>query len=272
MMKFMLITNNPELAKYADCNGVARLFVDLEQLGKQERQGHLNTLISNHSMSDVAKIKNVLSTAELLVRLNPLNQHSKREVDDAIDAGADLLMLPMFYSAQEVQEFSDYVGGRVGIIPLVETFLATQCIDDIVKVSGVSEIYIGLNDLHLDMKLNFMFEPLANGLVDKVAEIIHAEGLPFGFGGVARVGDGVIPGELILAEHHRLGSSSVILSRTFQRLENENNRTDFSGLKQEIIKLTNVVEKLRTRSEEDISDDQHIFQGKVTKFVAERKQ
>ena len=67
------------------------------------------------------------------------------------------------------------------------------------------------------MKLNFMFEPLANGFVDDMVNIIKGAGLAFGFGGIARVGEGIVPGEAVLAEHVRLGSNSVILSRTFHR-------------------------------------------------------
>ena len=104
----------------------------------------------------------------------------------------------------EVRQFARLVNGRAGVIPLVETYKATQAIDKIVGIPGVSEVYIGLNDLHLDMKLNFMFEPLADGLIDELAGVIKSAGMPFGFGGIARVGEGVIPGELVLAEHLRL--------------------------------------------------------------------
>ena len=70
-------------------------------------------------------------------------------------------MLPMFKNSQELKEFSDLVEGRVNIIPLVETYSSILDMHNIVKISGVKEIYIGLNDLHLDMGMKFMFEPLA---------------------------------------------------------------------------------------------------------------
>ena len=38
----------------------------------------------------------------------------------------------------------------------------------------------------------------------------------FGFGGIARIGEGDLPSDNILGEHVRLGSQSVILSRTFK--------------------------------------------------------
>jgi hypothetical protein len=64
-----------------------------------------------------------------------------------------------------------------------------------------------------------MFEPLALGLVDGVARAAKRHGLRFGFGGIARLDEGLLPGLDVLAEHLRLGSGSVILSRTFHRGE-----------------------------------------------------
>ncbi len=40
-------------------------------------------------------------------------------------------------------------------------------------------------------------------------------GIPYGFGGIARLGDGLLPAEKIIMEHYRLGSTRAILSRTF---------------------------------------------------------
>lgn len=272
MIKFMLITNDPALAHHAEACGVGRIFVDLEQMGKHERQGHLDALISSHSMADVSRVKTCLSKAELLVRLNPLHSDTKREIDEAIRGGADLLMLPMFRDADELLYFAELVDGRAGVIPLVETYEAAQAIDMIVRVPGVTEVYIGLNDLHLDMQLNFMFEPLANGLVDKLAQVIKAASLPFGFGGIARVGEGIIPGELVLGEHLRLGSSSVILSRTFHRKsEGVSEFKTNLNLKNELEKLFKVAQELKLRSSVQETHDQQCFQDAVTEFV-ERKQ
>lgn len=271
MIKFMLITNDPALAHHAENCGVSRIFVDLEQLGKKKRQGHLDTLISNHSLADVSKVKEKISRAELLVRLNPMHGNTKQEIDDAVKAGADLLMLPMFKNADDVRHFTEMVDGRAGVIPLVETYCAVQAIDDIVSIPRLTEIYIGLNDLHLDMQLKFMFEPLANGLVDKLAEAIKSAGLPFGFGGIARVGEGIIPGELVLGEHLRLGSSSVILSRTFQRKsEGFSKFNDDMSLKIELEKLILVAEELKLRSSSQIIADHLRLQVAVSKFVAEK--
>lgn len=270
MIKLMLITNNEELARYAAECGVDRIFVDLEILGKQKRQGHRDTLISAHSIADVALIRRAIPGHELLVRLNPLHDGSEVEVEQALAGGADLLMLPMFHSAEEVQKFSNFVCGHAGLIPLVETRAAVERLDEIVKVPGLSEVYIGLNDLHLEMGDRFMFEPLADGRVERMAEVIHAAGLPFGFGGIARVHEGLLPGECVLAEHVRLGSSSVILSRTFHR------RSDgvaelqaHMDFREEIEKLRNKEGEFRKRGEARVEQDRECLVKIVREIVGE---
>ena len=267
MIKFILITSDTILARMAETAGVERIFVDLETLGKKERQGHLDTLISNHSFDDIARVRSGLDKAELIVRLNPLHVHTGREVEDAIANGADMLMLPMFRKAADVSAFTAMVDNRVGVMPLVETRGAVESLDEIVATPGVSEIYIGLNDLHLDMGLNFMFEPLADGLIDTMADTIKQAGLPFGFGGVARVGEGTIPGELVLAEHVRLGSSSVILSRTFnQGLSGQPQ----DSLAHEVGKLKSAYARLQARTGQQVEFDRNQLKVLVKNLVRSR--
>lgn len=264
MFNLMLITNDIDLASYAVQSGVSRIFVDLEVNGKFERQGHLDTLISKHSMSDVEKIHQAVPNTELLVRLNPFFDGSRKEIEQAIAAGADILMLPMFTTVKEIKEFSQIINGRARFIPLVETAAAAKCLADVVMVDGVSEIYIGLNDLHRDLGLDFMFEPLANGLLDSLVETIKQSGLPYGFGGLARIGEGDLPAELILAEHLRLGSTCVILSRTFHR--KSESLTDIQSLmclEEEVNKIHNSRKLLMMRS----SIEEDADKNKVSQIV-----
>lgn len=191
--------------------------VDLEKLGKAERQGHLDAVMSDHSIEDVAAIRKFATNAEILVRTNPLNPDSKAEIDGAISAGADILMLPMFRFAAEVAEYSALVANRVPIMLLAETVGAKSNLDSCTDVDGVSEVHIGLNDLSLEMGKRFMFELVVDGTVDRMAEILRRKKMPFGIGGVARLGEGLLQAEHILKEHARLGSSAAILSRTFHR-------------------------------------------------------
>lgn len=214
-LKLMYITNNPDVAIIAQKYGVDRIWVDLEVLGKEERQKNLDTVKSRHSVNDIKIISPQLSTSEMLVRVNPWNENSLREIDGVISAGAQLVMLPMWKTVKEVQSFIKAVGGRAKTVLLLETKAAAGIIDDVLRLTGIDEIHIGLNDLHLDYNLKFMFELLSDGTVERLCKKIAEAGIPYGFGGIAGIGEGALPAEKIILEHYRLGSTRAILSRSF---------------------------------------------------------
>ena len=212
----MFITSNPEVATIAMNNSVDRIFVDMETIGKNNRQGGLDTVQSSHTFDDIKCIKEVMMpNKELLVRSNPIYSSSKEEIEQIIQCGADIVMLPYFQTADEVREFVSYVDGKAKVCLLIESKGAVENLDEILAVKGVDEYFIGLNDLHLDYKMKFMFEPLTSGLLHSICTKVKSTGKPFGFGGVAQVGEGLIPGERVIMEHYRLQSSSVIVSRGF---------------------------------------------------------
>lgn len=215
MIKLMYITNNPTIAEIADSAGVDRVFLDLEVVGKAERQGGMDTVQSHHSISDIPIVKQKLRNSELLVRSNPIYNDSKNEINKIVTSGADIIMLPFFKTAEEVTHFVDYVGGRARTMLLFETKESVDCIDEILAIDGIDEYYIGLNDLHLSYGLDFMFQLLADGTVDNIVTKFKATGKPYGFGGIAKLGGGLLPAEHVIAEHYRLGSTIGILSRSF---------------------------------------------------------
>jgi HpcH/HpaI aldolase/citrate lyase family len=225
MIDLLTITNQPALAERCDLLPGMRLFVDLERNGKAERQAGRDTFISGHQMADVGRVKAVLKRSRLMVRVNPYQSQTpaaaRDEVDEVLAHGADMLMLPMFSKADELRAFADLVAGRAPIVPLLETAGALACLDDWLDTPGLGEVFVGLNDLHLSLGCRFMFEPLLQGHVDRVASAARRQGLRFGFGGIARVEEGLLRGSDVLAEHVRMGSGAVILSRTFTRPHGE---------------------------------------------------
>lgn len=215
-LKLMYLTNDPQVAAIAQAAGVDRIFLDLELRGKEERQGHLDTVISHHSIEDVRRLKAVLTSAQLLIRVNSMYAGSEAEINKVIADGADIVMLPYFKTVKEVSDFVSVCKGRVKTCLLFETPEAVEHIDEILAVPGIDEVHVGINDLHLGYHLNFMFELVANGTVETLCRKFAEKGIPYGFGGVGRPGSNVaLPAERILAEHYRLGSSQVILSRAF---------------------------------------------------------
>ena len=229
-LKLMYITNKPEIAKIAENSGVDWIFVDLEVNGKEERQANLDTVKSKHSISDIVKVKEVLSTSELLVRINPIYDGTEIEIEEVITAGAEIIMLPYFKTTTEVESFIKFINGRVKTMLLLETPEAVEEIDDILNVEGIDYIHIGLNDLHLGYELNFMFELLADGTVEKLGTKIKNKDIPFGFGGIAKIGKGDLPAENIITEHYRLCSSMAILSRSFCNVDKMDNLTEIENI------------------------------------------
>ncbi len=220
-LKLMYITNKPAVAEIAEQAGVDWIFLDMEFIGKDARQGGLDTVQNHHTVKDVKNIKAAVKKAKVLVRVNPIHQgladypSSKEEIDDVIAAGADIVMLPFFKTVEEVKKFIGYVNGRAKTLLLMETTEAAQLVDEILEVPGIDMIHLGLNDMHLELGMKFMFELLADGTVERLGNKIKAKGIPFGFGGIATIDGGELPGSMVLKEHVRLGSSMVIVSRSF---------------------------------------------------------
>ena len=216
MLKLMYITNDPAVAKIAADAGVDCIFIDMEVLGKAERQGGMDTVQSHHVPEDVAKVRAAIgSSAEIMARVNPLNPNSQAEIDASVENGADVIMLPMWRTADDLRQFVRMVDGRAKVMPLLETDTAADNLPEAVKVSDIDQMHIGLNDLHLCYHQKFMFQLLADGTVDRLCAGLREANIPYGFGGVGRPGSGMLPAEYIIGEHYRLGSQYVILSRSF---------------------------------------------------------
>lgn len=221
-IKLMYITNRPEVAVIAEKNGVDRIFVDMEYIGKDLRQGGMDTVQSRHTIEDIIALRSVVEKSELLVRCNPIHESTEqycstqKEIDKIVSAGADIIMLPFFKTVQEVKTFINAVGGRTRTMLLFETPDSYKNADDILEIDGIDEVYIGLNDMSLGFGKKFMFELLVDGTVETLCQKFRKKGYPFGFGGIAVPGGNVpLPAERIIKEHYRLGSSCVILSRSF---------------------------------------------------------
>ena len=227
-LKLMYITNRPEIAQIAETAGVDRIFVDLEYIGKADRQGGMDTVQSRHTLDDVKRISEAITTAELLVRVNPIHDatdeytSSEEEIGKAIDNGADIVMLPYFKTVDEVKRFISAVNGRAKTMLLLETPEAVDIVDDLLCLESIDSIHIGLNDLSLGYGMKFMFELLTDGTVERLCIKFREKNIPYGFGGIASLGKGTVPAEMIIKEHYRLGSTCAILSRSFCNVDKIN--------------------------------------------------
>lgn len=272
-MKFMLITKEPEIAKYAESCGVERIFVDMETLGKEERQGHLDTHRASHSLTDLHKVRSAIRVAELMVRINPLNVNTIVEVDAAIDAGAERIMLPMFRDVEDVKGFKQIVKGRVPTTFLAETPKALVNLPEWVReLEEDDQIHFGLNDLSLAMDLDFLFEILAARMLDYPATVLRQKGVEYGIGGVARLGVGPLSASSVIGEHVRLGSDWAILSRAFhgsaQSVEELRSKLD---LEEEMGKLQAVESEWRTKPLVSLHENQQLLAETVFDIAQSHK-
>ena len=263
MLELIQITNDPVFARRCDALEGLRIWVDLERMGKAERQAGRNTFISVHQMEDVGRIRAVVRRSRLMVRINPLHAGTAAELDAVLAQGADLVMLPMFTEAAQLRDFTQLVADRVPVVALLETAGALHSLGEWVDTPGLQEVYVGLNDLHLSLGLRFMFEPLASGIVDRVAAAAREAGRRFGFGGIARLDEGLLPGSDVLAEHLRLGSGAVILSRTFNRPDAD------TVFEQEIAALRRAQQELTSRNAQQVQEDSSRIRGRIEGIAAQ---
>jgi 2-keto-3-deoxy-L-rhamnonate aldolase RhmA len=248
-MEFISITNDPKVAEYFESCGIDDIMVDLEILGKKERQKGLNTVLSAHNIEDISIVKSKLKKSKCLVRINPVHDGMKKEIEEVITRKADILMLPMFKNADEVELFINSVGDRAQKYLLLETAQALVRVDDIISCDGIDAIHIGLNDLSISLGLGFLYEPLIGGIVEYLAQKIRNKNIKFGFGGVSRLEKG----KLILSEHFRLGSRIVILNRHFRYYkETYDEIVNTVDIKKEINKITDFLKELENCNQSEL--------------------
>jgi 2-keto-3-deoxy-L-rhamnonate aldolase RhmA len=216
-----LWTDDPALARAADTAGVDRIGLDLEVHGKAERQPkNLKTWISPHSEDKLPALRAAMKSSKLFCRVNPINPKSADEIERLITRfGVQVLMLPMFTTPGEVERFVELVDGRATTVLLMENKTAAERIEEIVRVPGVDDVHVGINDLTLSLGRENAnrFEVMATDLMARVGDAVLAAGLRFGVGGIGRAknNDQVIPGDLIYAQYPRLGATAALIARSF---------------------------------------------------------
>lgn len=168
-------------------------------------------------MADLPAIAGSLARAKLFVRINPINAETADEVEAVLRGGAQVVMLPYFRTAEEVDTFVRLIDGRASAMILLETASSVVRIREILDVPGVSEVMVGLNDLRLELGVQNHFEVLASPLLEGIAGEVKKANLPFSVGGVARPDDRELPvaPDLVLAQLRRLGATGAWISRSF---------------------------------------------------------
>ena len=271
MINLFYITNNILEAQIVDKLDIDWIFIDLETVGKKERQIGRNTVMSDHSISDVQKIRKVVNNTKILVRCNPIGTHSQKEIEEINKtSGIDIVMLPFFKTVKEIKMFIEYLDtSKVEPTLLIETTSAIDNLNEILKIYPFKYVHIGLNDIHIERKTSFMFEPYVDGLLERTVNILNNNNVNFGIGGIGKIGSDLLPTpECIINEHTRLNSSGVILSRSFKGDFSEESKEFFeTELTDAVIKFRESEKYSKTLDENMLLENYDLLKNDINKVV-----
>lgn len=216
--KLTLWTNDPALAARADAAGVDRIGLDLESIGKSDRQpASLGTWISSHHPTQLPALRNAVRQGKLFCRIDPIHPGSRDEINQLLDYGVQVMMLPMFKTPEEVSDFVRLVDGRCEKVLLLEHRDAARRVEEIVRVPGLTEVHVGLNDLTLSLNMSNRFAVISSRLMSRISAAVNNAGLRFGVGGLGRSGDNdmPVPSDLIYAQYPRINAQAALVARAF---------------------------------------------------------
>ena len=219
-MILSLVTGDIRHARWAGDAGVERILVDLEGFTKRERQKDRRLFYSDHSLDDLRAIRAACPRASITVRVNSIHAGSAEEIGAVAIHGPDRIMLPWIRSAGEIDRFLELVPPGIEPILLLENHWSLRFLPELLRYFPIREVYIGLNDLSLDLGFRNFSRTLLHETFRTAARHLRESDLVWGFGGVGDFRDRSLPiaAEDFFLYQVRLGSRSGWLSRSFRRL------------------------------------------------------
>jgi len=213
IFELVLFSTNPPFIREAVAAGVDAIIVDWEKTGKEKRQAFADTQINYDTIEDLRLVRKA-TDAVVICRLDNSGLAMANEIEEAIEAGADEVLIPMVRTVEEVVRVIDQVGGRCRVGILVETGLAVKGAEEFGRLP-LSRVYMGLNDLAIERGTPNIFTALTDGTVEEVRKAFR---IPFGFGGLTLPDRGEpIPCRLLIGELARLECGFSFLRRSFYR-------------------------------------------------------
>jgi 2-keto-3-deoxy-L-rhamnonate aldolase RhmA len=211
--ELLLFSTEREFVLEAAAAGIDGIIVDWEVAGKERRQAGADTEINHDTLEDLERVRSWVDLP-VLCRINSPGPMTERELESAIGAGADEVLVPMARSPHELERVIEAARERCGVGALIETVEAVERVREFAALP-LSRLYVGLNDLSIDRRSSSIFTALVDGTVERVSAAVDGS---FGFGGLTAPDRGYpIPCRLLIGELIRLGSSFSFLRRSYKR-------------------------------------------------------
>lgn len=253
-----LFSTDPVTIREAVAAGVAGIIVDWEHIGKERRQAHADTQVNRDTVDDLRRVRDC-TEAPVICRINNC-ERTAAEAEQAIEGGADEILLPMVRSVREVEAVQDQIRGRCAVGILVETLAAVESSSELARLP-LSRVYVGLNDLAIERRSLNIFTAVADGTVERVRRCCN---VPFGFGGLTLPDRGCpIPCRLLIGEMLRLQCEFSFLRRSFYR--------DVAGraLSAEFPRILEALERARRRPPETVTSDRLALETAILSWPAQ---
>jgi hypothetical protein len=257
-LKFELFLFTTDLQTIQDAvkAGVDGIIVDWESAGKINRQAGYDTQINQSTIEDLEKVRKATS-AHVICRVNGYNDHTSVEIEQAIQAGANEILLPMVRTAGEVERTLEIINGRCKFGILVETIAAVGIASKLNQYP-LSRVYAGLNDLAIDRKLENIFISVEDGTIEQIRKGFKA---PFGFGGLTLPEKGnPIPCRYLMGEMARLNCNFTFLRRSFLRdIKSRDMMVEIPRIRKTLMDMTQ-------RTHAQVEEDQRKLNEFIQKF------
>jgi hypothetical protein len=188
----------------------AAVAVDWER--PDERSTWLDRRPTAKQVAALAAVRDV-SPWPVVCRVNEVGPGTEEEVRQAIDLGADEVLIPMVRQEAEVERVIVAARGQVGVGIMVET---PEAVDRAAALAGlgICRAFVGLLDLALLRKTPSVFTALTDGTIDRL--VADLAGTAYGFGGLTDPAHGYpLPARLLMGEIVRGGCAFAMMRNAF---------------------------------------------------------
>lgn len=259
-LELVLFSHDLDYAAAAMAAGMNSIVVDWEWADKPVRQFGFDTEINRGTEADLVRMRGRIR-GNLICRINNCSDQRVREALRAAELGANEIWLPMVRSVAEVEQCLKALDGRCALSILCETRQAMALAKEWAQLP-LSRVYIGLNDLQIDLGNVNLFSALCDGTIDAFRERYSGA---LGFAGVTRPDLGrPVPCRLLMADMARQSCCFAIARRTF--------RADVpqADIARATHALRTLFAELQQRDAQAIADDHAALRAHVARLTPAR--